>query len=272
MKRHFFLITGLVLSLALCMVSCKKEKINIGNQPAGDSELAGNSEPAGDGIIKNAVKDYDGNTYDAVRLGTQVWMASNLRTTHYADGTEIPGGTGTSYSSPRYYKPNNESATCGYFYNWKAVMHGAESSESNPSGIQGVCPNGWHVPSDAEWDQLANYCKNKSEYACNASNGYAHIAKGIAADHGWEESTKECAAGYEQSTNNITGFNAAPEGYYSGTSNSHAAQGIYTTFWGATGCDWCTYAYSHSFTYNGMDIGRSQCEKNEGLSVRCVKD
>ena len=56
MKRYFFLITGLVLSLALCMVSCKKEKINIVNQPEGDSE------PAGDGIIKNAVKDYDGNT------------------------------------------------------------------------------------------------------------------------------------------------------------------------------------------------------------------
>ena len=55
MKRYFFLITGLVLSLALCMVSCKKEKINIGNQPAGDSELAGNSEPTGDGIIKNAI-------------------------------------------------------------------------------------------------------------------------------------------------------------------------------------------------------------------------
>ena len=91
MKRNIYLILGIVLSLALCMVSCKKEKINANNS------TATNEEPQGDGIIRFAVKDYDGNIYDAIRLGEQVWLATNLRTTHYADGDAIDEGSTANY-------------------------------------------------------------------------------------------------------------------------------------------------------------------------------
>ncbi len=263
-KRFLYLMVSLVLPIALCMVSCKKDNIEMP-----DSSNLGNQEPQGDGIIRNAVKDYDGNTYDAVKLGNQVWLASNMRTTHYADGTEIDQGTSMSYSKPYYYKPNDLDPSFGFFYNWKAAVRGAASSESNPSGVQGVCPNGWHVPSDAEWDELANYCWSKSEYVCS-SNKY--VTKALSADHDWTASDLECAPGYDQSTNNATGFNAQAEGFYSGISGNYEGQGRCALFWGATGCDGCTYAYEHGYTYNGRSLGRSQGEKNVGYSVRCVKD
>ena len=76
MKKIFALVLGFALPFlfAVSLSSCKKEKIEE------------NQEPEGDGLIQNAVQDYDGNTYNAVKLGKQVWMASNLRTTHYAGG------------------------------------------------------------------------------------------------------------------------------------------------------------------------------------------
>ena len=164
MKKNFFLMASLILTVALCMVSCKKENINANKQ-----ETAETAEPSGDGIIQNAVKDYDGNTYNAIKLSNQVWMASNLRTTHFANGEEIEEGTVSNYHRPYYHKTDGNIETYGYLYNWKAALNMAESSENNPSGIQGVCPNGWHLPSEAEWEQLINYCKSKSEYTCTGS-------------------------------------------------------------------------------------------------------
>ncbi len=263
MKRNFYLIIGIVLSIVLCVISCKKEKINADN-----STPTENQEPQGDGIIQNAVTDYDGNKYDAIRLGNQVWMASNLRTTHYADGDAIDEGTATNYHHAYYYKPNGVPTSYGYFYNKKAAVRDSESSESNPSGVQGVCPNGWHVPSNAEWEQLLNYCASKAEYTCNGST----TGKAMASVEGWNASIYECAPGYEPSSNNASGFNATPTGYFSGVENNFTPLGIICNFWGATGCDYCTYAYSYGMTYNGKSLSRSERENNEGLSVRCVKD
>ena len=107
-------------------------------------------------IIPRAVKDIDGNAYDGVRIGEQVWMASNLKTTRYADGTEIPSGDPDIHSSsnPYRYVPGGDASNVkrlGYLYNWPAVVHGSSQSNESPSGVQGICPDGWHVPSNAEW-------------------------------------------------------------------------------------------------------------------------
>ncbi|MBR4535035.1 MAG: hypothetical protein IKO62_00075 [Bacteroidales bacterium] len=111
----------------------------------------------------STVTDYDGNIYYTVQIGSQCWMKQNLRTTHYANGASIALGSSTSTTTAYRYYPNNNSSnvsTYGYLYNWPAVMHGASSSSSNPSGVQCICPNGWHVPSDAEWVQLTNYVRS----------------------------------------------------------------------------------------------------------------
>ena len=112
-------------------------------------------QPTTDGPSQ-PVTDIDGNVYKTVKLGNQVWMAENLRTTRYADGRKIPLGTTESFDVAYRYYPDDNSANVadyGYLYNWPAVMNGSASSSANPSGVQGICPDGWHVPSNAEWTE-----------------------------------------------------------------------------------------------------------------------
>lgn len=90
----------------------------------------------GDGVM-----DADGNIYSTVKIGEQTWMGENLRAMHAPDGSEI-----TSYS---YYEDSDSIKKYGRLYNWDAVMNGSKTE-----GAQGICPNGWHVPSDDEWKQL----------------------------------------------------------------------------------------------------------------------
>ncbi len=109
------------------------------------------------------LSDYDGNTYNWIGIGKQAWMAENLKTTRYADGSAIPHVEGTTewdnltVTDKAYCWYNNSTAnrdTYGGLYTWAAAMNGAASSDANPSGVQGVCPDGWHLPSDAEWKEL----------------------------------------------------------------------------------------------------------------------
>ncbi|GAG76549.1 unnamed protein product, partial [marine sediment metagenome] len=100
----------------------------------------------------------DGHIYPTVRIGNQWWMAENL-----AYLPSISPHWYTSYTEPYYYVYGCEETTVseakttinyqtyGVLYNWAATMDGAESSNTNPSDVQGVCPDGWHLPSDAEW-------------------------------------------------------------------------------------------------------------------------
>ena len=142
------------------------------------------------------VKDVDGNTYNTVQLGKQCWMKENLRAKRYADGTKISwGGWDTSTTKGYYFYPDNSfriEEQYGYLYNWKAVMGNYHSSNANPSGVQGICPNGWHVPSDAEWLQLTDYVSSQSRYVCG--NKKNSIGKALASDSQWrrsEEHTSE---------------------------------------------------------------------------------
>lgn len=108
-------------------------------------------------IISNIVTDFDGNAYNGIVVGNQIWMQENLHTSHYADGTPIPMSDEVSVEFAYCYYPDNDSANVteyGYLYNWKAAMRDSESSNSVPSGVQGACPDGWHLPSDVEWVQL----------------------------------------------------------------------------------------------------------------------
>ena len=106
----------------------------------------------------------------------------------YPDGELIPIGGTSQDMYPTRYAPDNNIANVpayGYLYSWSATMHGAASSNSNPSGVQGICPDGWHVPSHAEWLQLFNYVSNQSGYMCSKNNGSSSYAKALAAPTGW---------------------------------------------------------------------------------------
>ncbi|MBO6050678.1 MAG: hypothetical protein J6P65_01705 [Bacteroidales bacterium] len=215
------------------------------------------------------VTDYDNNTYNTVQIGAQCWMKENLRTTRYANGTSIPLGTSTSSITSYRYNPNNNAnsvPTYGYLYNWPAVMHGASSSSSNPSGVQGICPNGWHVPSDAEWTQLTNYVGCQTQYQCNNSSDY--IAKALASTTGWSSTGETCAVGSNPSTNNATGFSALPAGGYY---DHYSDFGGYAYFWSATKYNGNS-AYVRILRYNYAYVNRLGLTEYYGFSVRCVRD
>ena len=217
------------------------------------------------------VTDIDNNNYNTVQIGNQCWMKENLRTTRYANGTTIPLGTITSTTTSYRYAPNNDASIVpiyGYLYNWSAVMHGASSSASNPSGVQGICPTGWHVPSDAEWTQLTNYVGSQTQYQCN--NSSSNIAKALAFTTEWGSSTNTCAVGNNPISNNATGFSALPAGAYD-YGGYYGGFGYSAFFWSATeGSDF--YAYGRNLYYDYAYVGRSSYSRNLGFSVRCVRD
>ena len=221
------------------------------------------------GLVK--VKDYDGNEYNMVQIGDQCWMKENLRTTHYSDGTKIDQGTTSSTTVSYWYYPNNNSAnktTYGLLYNWAAVMHGEEGSEANPSGVQGICPDGWHVPSKEEWYQLRNYVYSQSQYKCNGFNG---VGKALASKTGWKTYSELCTVGNDQENNNATGFGALPAGAYD--------KGIYDLFgecayfWSATADDYYPQTvYYPTISYKDPDVSINRYGKPTGYSVRCLRD
>ena len=213
--------------------------------------------------------DVDGNTYNTVQIGWQCWMKENLRTKKYADGTSISQGSDTSTSVAYWYYPDNNStnfSTYGLLYNWKAVLWNSSSSSANPSGVQGICPTGWHVPSDAEWTQLTDYVSSQSQYVCGSNNTY--IAKALASTTGWSSSTTTCGVGNTPSNNNATGFNALPAGYYAGR---YYDFGHDAHFWSATENS-SGNAYRRRLYYHYASVNRNYGNEYYGFPVRCLRD
>ena len=131
--RHGLQITAMLSSLFF-FICCQKD-------------TPSSAEPL---IIEEAqpITDYDGNVYKTIKIGNQTWMAENLESTRYSDGTPIEN---FCYNSDTAYAKQY-----GRLYRWAAAMKSAASSSSNPSRVQGASPLGWHLPSDAEWQQLIN--------------------------------------------------------------------------------------------------------------------
>jgi len=110
-------------------------------------------------------KDFDQNNYSIVKIGEQWWTAENIKSTHYSDGTALSDGTNAgnienNFTSKYYFFYNNSSShkeIYGLLYTWKAVMNNSAPTNENPSNVQGICPNGWHIPSESEWDEMRDY-------------------------------------------------------------------------------------------------------------------
>jgi uncharacterized protein (TIGR02145 family) len=207
----------------------------------------------------NTVTDIDGNTYNSVLIGSQCWMKENLKTTKYPDGTPIPNVTGQStwngLTSAAYCDYGNSpsySAIYGRLYNWWAVMNGEGSSSSVPSGVQGICPDGWYLPSDQEWSVLVNYL------------GGAAVAGGH---------LKEAGTSHWYSPNtgadNSSGFTSLGSGGRSSIGFSDLY--MYGGWWSSTqynsGDGWRVYTQ-----YNSAEIVINEYPKVLGYSVRCLKE
>ena len=215
--------------------------------------------------------DYDGNVYNTVKLGTQCWMRENLRTTHYADGTEIPlGDELASFTEPLYFDHPAGNLTLeerGYLYNWISVMNGDYSSMESPSGVQGICPDGWHVPSVLEWEELIDYVSSQNKYTC--SNGYGnYIGKALAAQTSWPESPYSCSIGHFPLTNNATGFSGLSAGYCLGSTFDNS--GAFFSSCSISIIDDLVFAFSLS--YHSIMLNYSPLGRNIGTSVRCLRD
>src|SRR5574344_2484117 len=167
------------------------------------------SSSSSSSIVYSTIKDArDNQTYRIVTIGSQTWMAENLK---YLPS--VVGPRTGSKTTPHYYvygyngtnvtdaKATANYNTYGVLYNWPAAMNGAASSTTNPSGVQGVCPDGWHLPSNAEWTELTDYL-----------GGYS-VAGGKLKATG----TIEAGTGlwYDRNTGatNETGFTGLPGGY-----------------------------------------------------------
>lgn len=199
-----------------------------------------------------AVKDYDGNVYKTVQIGEQCWMRENMRTKHCTDSTAIPLSNDPRNSTMAYrYVPNNntDGSSCGYLYKYSAAVR--------------ICPQGWHLPSKAEFEILKTYCGH--HYAVGGNLEY--IGKALAAKSGWSSYYGNYTVGNNQSANNISGFSALPTGYYS--DNDYWSD--YACFWSATseGTDKAYHLYLiYDYEYAGLQL--TTCY--DYLSVRCVKD
>jgi len=220
-----------------------------------------------------SVTDFDGNVYPTVQLGSQCWMAENLRVTHFADGTPLQLGSETSPSSRYYYYPDQTADNVqryGLLYSWNTIMNSHAPSEEVPSGVQGICPNGWHLPSNFEWMGLEDFLGYKEEHRCGTDVN--NVAKALASKEGWHSdfmtSGQPCCIVENVSTNNSSGMNVPPAGNFFNTTDGF---GVDAGFWTASdGSD--ISAPIHHFYYSNAVIEINCTPKEAAYSVRCVKN
>ena len=220
----------------------------------------------------------DGNSYNTVKIGAQCWMAENLK---YLPS--VVGSATGSETAPYYYvydyngsvvaeaKATANYSTYGVLYNWPAAMTGSASSNTNPSGVKGVCPTGWHLPSDAEWTEMENYLITNG-YNYDGSITGNKIAKSLAATN-WNSSSYTGAVGNtDYSTyRNKTGFTAFPGGYRYNSDGTFCHAGNDGFWWSATE-DSSNSAYYLELYYSSDNVFRSYYDKSSGFSVRCTRD
>jgi len=196
------------------------------------------------------VLDPDGNLYSVVKIGDQVWMAENLKTTKYKDGIGIPLVTNNedwaNLTTPGYCWQGNNQATYGdiygALYNWYAVETGK------------LCPDGWHVPTDSDWAILTTYLGGEAEAGGKLKEeGTTH----------WESPNTGAT--------NETGFTALPGSCRIHYDGSFADVGFYGYWWSSDEFNY-DQAWCVRLSYESGNIARRIQMMKHGFSVRCIKD
>ncbi len=214
----------------------------------------------------------DNLKYKKVKVGDQIWMAEDLKAGIYTDGeslTLLPDETwlyeGNLYDKSYFMRsdyvdfigqhyPIDE---VGYYYTWAAVMNEAVSSNDIPSGVQGICPDGWHVPSSEEFNQLLNFL----------AGDYILGKEGLAlrTDYAWKNEMDKGT--------NYYGFSALAKGYH--YADFYGETGTSSAFWTTFETDYEEfgqryYAYFFNISWNYANITSSK--KIEGRNVRCLQN
>jgi len=193
------------------------------------------------------VTDYDGNTYQTVMIGTQEWMAENLKVTHYRNGDAIPNITdngqwsaATSGAYCSYENSSSNASTYGLLYNFYAV-----------ADARNLCPTGWHVPTKDEWSTLIEYLGGASVAGAKMKSPNLWINGSTGMD-------------------NSSGFTALPGGYryFEGT---FLQVKNYQEIWSNTLYD-ASNAWRLVLSATNTSVALSDNNKRIGISIRCVKD
>ena len=216
------------------------------------------------GLKYGTMKDNDGQSYKTITIGTQTWMAENLHSYTFRDSSAIShkpiDSVWKSTDSAAYCTYNNTQDgsvinQMGNLYNWYAV-----------SSSKGLCPKGWHIPGDDEWQTLRDYI-DKYGYGYEGSGD--DVAKSLALKS-WTNSFNKGELGNSQSTNNTSGFNAAPAGQRN-EDGTFSLMGTNTGFW-VFDYNRLSYAYVYQLNAYSSELLRNTKDVHQGFSVRCVKD
>ncbi len=210
------------------------------------------------------ITDNDNNSYKTILIGSQEWMAENLKTLTYNNGDSIPyvaiDTVWNILSEGAYCWYDNSEVdykdTYGALYNWFAV-----------SGDRNICPQGWHVPNDEDWTMLTDYLiAGGFGYGGNGE----YIAKSLADTSGWTTNSTPGTIGNDQSANNSSGFSALPGGVRI-RSGAYDLAGYTCSFWSSS--EHYT-GYGNALTLSGefFNIYRGYTFNQSGASVRCLKD
>ncbi|MCK4640761.1 MAG: fibrobacter succinogenes major paralogous domain-containing protein [Candidatus Marinimicrobia bacterium] len=236
MQKHFLVITLLSIFFLFSNLSCEKDSASSKDD--------------------DTVTDIDGNVYNTVTIGDQVWMAENLKVTHFRNGDAISNVTDDSdwenLTSGAYciYDNNDSNAvTYGFLYNWYAV-----------NDSRNIAPAGWHVPTDEEWKQLEMYL------------GMSQSEADVTGDRGTNEGSKlKSTSGWNDNSNGTdeSSFSASPGGYryYSG---SYYYIGYFAYFWSSTESS-RYFAWNRYLNCLSSVVYRYGYYKRSGFSVRCVR-
>jgi len=202
--------------------------------------------------LSKQVSNLVDNVYKTIKIGDQLWMAENLKVTHYRNGDVIPTGYSNSewvnLSSDAYAVYDDDPAnadTYGNLYNWYAV-----------GDSRGVCPDGWHVPSDYEYTVLIDYLGGES-----VAGGKM---KEVGLDH-WNSPNPNAGA------TNESGFTALPAGYRSSSNGSYDSMGYSGYFWSSSEFS-SLGAWLRLLDYGNSNASRNYTNKRYGFSVRCLGD
>jgi uncharacterized protein (TIGR02145 family) len=223
-------------------------------------------------ILVPIVVDIDKNIYYSVTIGDQVWMSDNLKATRYPDGSLIPHVEDQQawfnfvmYSQAYCWYENYGAigATYGALYTWPAAMHIISEDDIKPGNVQGVCPDGWHLPSDSEWKQLEMYLG--MSFVESDEEGWRGTDEGGKMKH---QGTVHWQAPNTGATNE-SNLTALPSGWRDGAGYFNNL-GTATRFWSSSKRG--DYAWIRELDNNSSQIFRTTKGLYEGISVRCIKD